>query len=114
MGKSESLRRLDQAAGAADATREARSIRRVACGSQEVSCDPFSSAMLEELHRRNYTASTITYYINKVERFARTSNVARPPPPHPSGTYQAYLLRERKLCPADGEAARLRHPVLLQ
>src|SRR6266540_2513306 len=37
------LRRLDQAAGAADATREARSIGRVACGSQEVSCDPLSA-----------------------------------------------------------------------
>src|SRR4051812_518424 len=36
------LRRLDQAAGAADAAREARSDLRVVCGSQEVSCDPLS------------------------------------------------------------------------
>src|SRR2546422_11516440 len=35
-------RRLDQAAGAADATHEPRSIDRVGWGSQEVSCDPSS------------------------------------------------------------------------
>jgi hypothetical protein len=34
------LRRVDQAAGAADATRKPRSIAGVGCGSQEVSCDP--------------------------------------------------------------------------
>ena len=28
-------------------------------------------AMLEELHRRNYAASTITYYVKNVEQFAR-------------------------------------------
>ena len=39
----QTLRRLDQAAGAADATRESRSIGRVGCGSQEVSCDPLSA-----------------------------------------------------------------------
>jgi hypothetical protein len=27
--------------------------------------------MLEELHRRNYAASTIAYYIRHVEQFAR-------------------------------------------
>jgi hypothetical protein len=32
-------------------------------------------AMLEELHRRNYAASTITYYIQHVEQFARFSTV---------------------------------------
>jgi hypothetical protein len=36
------LRRLDQAAGAADAPRKPRSIDRVGWGSQEVSCDPLS------------------------------------------------------------------------
>ena len=28
-------------------------------------------AMLEELHRRNYAPSTITYYVKNVEQFAR-------------------------------------------
>ena len=28
-------------------------------------------AMLDELHRRNYAATTITYYIRNVEQFAR-------------------------------------------
>ena len=28
-------------------------------------------AMLEELHRRNYAASMIAYYIHNVEQFAR-------------------------------------------
>src|SRR5262249_21186090 len=41
-GHQPTLRRLDQAAGAADATREARSSLGVAYGSQEVSCDPLS------------------------------------------------------------------------
>jgi integrase/recombinase XerD len=57
-------------------------------------------AMLEELHRRNYAASTITYYIKNVEQFARyfKRSPDRLNPTH-LRTYQAYLLRERKLAP---------------
>ena len=57
-------------------------------------------AMLEELHRRNYAASTIAYYVRHVEEFARFFKRApdRLTPFH-LRTYQAYLLRERKLAP---------------
>jgi len=57
-------------------------------------------AMLEELHRRNYAASTITYYIKNVEQFARyfKRSPDRLNPTH-LRTYQAYLLRQRKLAP---------------
>jgi integrase/recombinase XerD len=57
-------------------------------------------AMLEELHRRNYAASTITYYIQHVEQFARffKRSPDRLTPTH-LRTYQAHLLRERKLAP---------------
>ena len=56
--------------------------------------------MLEELHRRNYAASTITYYIKNVEQFARyfKRSPDRLTQTH-LRTYQAYLLRERKLAP---------------
>jgi integrase/recombinase XerD len=56
--------------------------------------------MLEELQRRNYAKTTIQYYIQAVERFAKYS---RTPPDQLNHThlrtYQAYLLRERKLGP---------------
>jgi integrase/recombinase XerD len=57
-------------------------------------------AMLEELHRRNYAASTIAYYIRHVEQFARffKRSPDRLTPTH-LRTYQAHLLRERKLAP---------------
>jgi len=57
-------------------------------------------AMLEELHRRNYAASTISYYIHNVEQFARffKRSPDRLTPTH-LRTYQAHLLRERKLAP---------------
>ena len=57
-------------------------------------------AMLEELHRRNYAASTIAYYVRHVEEFARFFKRApdRLTPTH-LRTYQAYLLRDRKLAP---------------
>ena len=54
-------------------------------------------AMLEELHRRNYAASTIAYYIRNVEQFAQFFK--RSPDRLSHTTYQAYLLRERKLAP---------------
>jgi hypothetical protein len=56
--------------------------------------------MLEELHRRNYAASTIAYYIQHVEQFARFFKCSpdRLTPTH-LRTYQAHLLRERKLAP---------------
>jgi integrase/recombinase XerD len=57
-------------------------------------------AMLEELHRRNYAASTIAYYLQHVEQFARffKRSPDRLTPTH-LRTYQAHLLRERKLSP---------------
>jgi len=57
-------------------------------------------AMLDELHRRNYATTTITYYIRNVEQFARffKRSPDRLNPTH-LRTYQAYLLRERKLAP---------------
>src|SRR3989442_3322165 len=56
--------------------------------------------MLEELQRRNYATTTVQYYIQAVERFAKCFR--RPPDQlnqSPLRTYQAYLLRERKLGP---------------
>ena len=57
-------------------------------------------AMLEELQRRNYAPSTVAYYIRNVEQFARFFQRApdRLTPTH-LRTYQAYLLRDRKLAP---------------
>ncbi len=56
--------------------------------------------MLEELHRRNYAASTIAYYIRNVEQFARFFKRSPDRLSHTHlRTYQAYLLRERKLAP---------------
>jgi integrase/recombinase XerD len=56
--------------------------------------------MLEELQRRNYAKTTVQYYIQAVERFAK---YFRTPPDQLNQshlrTYQAYLLRERKLAP---------------
>jgi integrase/recombinase XerD len=56
--------------------------------------------MLEELQRRNFAKNTIQCYIQAVERFAR---YFRTPPDQLNQshlrTYQAYLLRERKLGP---------------
>jgi len=56
--------------------------------------------MLEELHRRNYAASTIAYYIRNVEQFAQFFKRSPDRLSHTHlRTYQAYLLRERKLAP---------------
>ena len=54
--------------------------------------------MLEELQRRNYAATTISYYLHAVEQFARyfQRSPDRLNQTH-LRTYQAYLLRERKL-----------------
>ena len=54
--------------------------------------------MLEELQRRNYADSTARYYVRAVEQFARHFDK----PPDKLGlehlrTYQAYLLKQRKL-----------------
>jgi integrase/recombinase XerD len=57
-------------------------------------------AMLEELQRRNFAATTITTYLKAVEQFARHFK-CRPDRLHHTHlrTYQAYLLHERKLTP---------------
>ena len=57
-------------------------------------------AMLEELQRRNYAKTTVYYYLKAVERFAKYFHTS-PDQLNQSHlrTYQAYLLRERKLGP---------------
>jgi integrase/recombinase XerD len=60
--------------------------------------------MLEELERRNYSAGTTRRYLRFVERFAR--HFGKSPDklgPDHLRSYQAYLLRERKLCPGTVE-----------
>jgi integrase/recombinase XerD len=54
--------------------------------------------MLEELQRRNYSANTIRQYLLAVRQFAE--HFGKPPDqlgPDELRTYQAYLLRDRKL-----------------
>ena len=60
--------------------------------------------MLEELERRNYTAGTIRHYLRSVEQFAQHFGKS----PEKLGlehlrSYQAYLLKQRKLDPASVE-----------
>jgi hypothetical protein len=67
--------------------------------------------MLEELERRNYSQRTIRYYLRFMERFAK--HFGKSPDklgPEHLRSYQAYLLRERKLCAGSVEnhAAALR------
>jgi hypothetical protein len=60
--------------------------------------------MLEELERRNYSPTTIRYYLRFVERFAK--HFAKSPDnlgPEHLRSYQAYPFRERKLCPGTVE-----------
>jgi site-specific recombinase XerD len=60
--------------------------------------------MLEELERRNYSKGTIRYYLRFVERFAQ--HFGKSPDklgPEHLRSYQAYLLKERKLCPGSVE-----------
>ena len=60
--------------------------------------------MLEELERRNYSDNTIRRYLRFVERFAQ--HFGRSPDqlgPDHLRSYQAYLLRERKLDPGSVE-----------
>jgi site-specific recombinase XerD len=55
--------------------------------------------MLEELERRNYTAGTIHHYLRFVERFAE--HFGKSPDklgPDHLRSYQAYLLKDCKLC----------------
>jgi integrase/recombinase XerD len=57
-------------------------------------------AMLEELQRRNYATTTVQYYVQAVERFAK--HFHRPPDQLNQAhlrEYQAYLRRHRKLEP---------------
>ena len=60
--------------------------------------------MLEELERRNYSAGTTRRYLRFVERFAQHFHKSpdKLGPDH-LRSYQAYLLRERKLCPGTVE-----------
>jgi integrase/recombinase XerD len=56
--------------------------------------------MLEELQRRNFAATTITTYLTAVEQFARHFKCRPDRLNHTHlRSYQAYLLRERKLTP---------------
>ncbi len=60
--------------------------------------------MLEELERRNYSAETTRRYLRFVERFAQ--HFGKSPDklgPDHLRSYQAYLLRELKLCPGSVE-----------
>jgi site-specific recombinase XerD len=60
--------------------------------------------MLEELERRNYSADTTRRYLRFVERFA--PHFGKSPDklgPDHLRSYQAYLLKERKLCPGSVE-----------
>ena len=60
--------------------------------------------MLEELERRNYSTGTKRRYLRFVERFAK--HFGKSPDklgPEHLRSYQAYLLRERKLCPGTVE-----------
>jgi len=60
--------------------------------------------MLEELQRRNYADATIRHYLRFVERFAQ--HFGKSPDKLGSDhlrTYQAYLLKQRKLAPATVE-----------
>jgi integrase/recombinase XerD len=58
--------------------------------------------MLEELQRRNFAPTTISTYLHAVEQFARHFQ-CRPDRLNQTHfrSYQAYLLRERKMRPAD-------------
>ena len=60
--------------------------------------------MLEELERRNYSAGTTRRYLRFVERFAQHFHKSpdKLGPDH-LRSYQAYLLRDRKLCPGSVE-----------
>jgi site-specific recombinase XerD len=60
--------------------------------------------MLEELQRRNYSDRTIRYYLRFVERFAQ--HFGKSPDklgPEHLRSYQAYLLKQRKLSPESVE-----------
>ena len=73
-------------------------------GHKEVLVTHLRKMMLEELQRRNYADSTIRHYLRWVEDFARF--FAKPPDQlglEHLRTYQAYLLRTRKLDPATVE-----------
>ena len=71
--------------------------------------------MLDELQRRNYAKTTVQYYIQAVERFAKhfhrsPDQLNRTPPPRVSGLPAA----RPQTRAADGEASRLGAPVLLR
>jgi len=71
--------------------------------------------MLEELERRNYSAGTTRLYLRFVERFAQ--HFGKSPDklgPDDLRSYQAYLLRELKLCPGSVENHVGRTAILLR
>src|ERR1019366_8320997 len=70
----------------------------------EVPMTHLRKIMLGELQRRNYSDRTIRYYLRFVERFAQ--HFGKSPDklgPEHLRTYQAYLLKKRKLAPATVE-----------
>jgi len=67
-------------------------------GHMEAPMTQLRRKMLEELQRRNYSKSTIRYYLQAVANFAK--HFGMPPDklgPDELRSYQAYLLQERKL-----------------
>ena len=72
-------------------------------------------AMLEELQRRNYATTTVQYYIQAVERFAKyVSPPAGPTQSEPRADVSGVPAARAEARAADGEAPRLGAPVLLR
>ena len=71
-------------------------------------------AMLEELQRRNYATTTVQYYIQAVERFAKYFAPAGPTQSEPLADVSGVPAARAEARAADGEAPRLGAPVLLR
>src|ERR1039458_7432443 len=90
--------RLNEAAGAADATRggmgSGHGWAGVFCGHKEVPVTQLRKKMLEELQRRNYAQSTVKGYLRIVQDFAQ--HFHQPPDklgPDHLRQYQAHLFQ---------------------
>src|SRR5262245_561793 len=111
----ETVRRLDQAAGAADAAREVRSASGVACGSHGGACDPSQTrdagrapaAQLREDHYLLLRQSRRA--IRQVLSYVPGSTQSEPSPP-----VSGVPVTRAEARAADGQAPRLSTPVLLR